>query len=585
MVGTRRQPCTPMAGHRSMTDVGASSADLVIVNARVFVGGDPRRPQALPLGSRDGPAPPGSPTAVAVSAGRIAWVGLSRDAGAWRSPRTEVFDARGGLVTPGFEDAHLHFWMGALSLAQVDLQGADTVEDLAAILGRWRNEHPEASWVVGRGWHYGIFPSGMPDRALLDHLVPDRPALLECFDAHTHWANSAALARAGVTAESPDPARGTIERDAAGEPTGILKEFAHELFEGLIPTPSEDERAELARAAVALAQRHGVTAVQDAWTDIDDLHRHARLRDGDVPGVRVRIAMPAEEADWSDGVDQGRRRWKDRLKRYRSELTMVGPDAWLSGGIVKAFGDGVIETGTAWMLGPYEGQDAGERRIFGRPNWTADGLAAMTAMAAEQGWQVEIHAIGDGAIRAALDAHERAPSARGRVEHIEWPDPADVPRFGRLGIVASMQPEHASPVPHKAAVRERWIGRRTERGWPWASILRGGGVVAFGSDWPVATLDPLVHLRVAVTRTDDRGHPPGGWLPAERLTVAEALACATWGGAYAALAEDRRGTVEVGKAADLVILDRDLLVEGATAIAGTTVQATISAGRVVYRAS
>lgn len=575
-------------------------ADLLIVNGRVFVGADPRRPDRLPPGSRDGPAPDGAPDAVAVAGGRIAWVGRADDGQLWRGPATLVIDAGGGLIAPGFEDAHLHFRMGAISLLQVDLQPAGTIDELARILRAWVASHQDASWVVGRGWHYGTFPGGMPDRRLLDKLVPDRPAVLECFDGHTHWLNSAALSRARVTAETPNPPHGTIERDpATGEPTGILKEFAHELLAGVVPQPSEEEIAAAMGEAIVLAQRHGLTAVHEAWTEIEDLRRYVRLRDEarldhDAPlGLRFRVAFPADAADWREGVEPGRRAWEERLASYSGELAAARPDEWLSGGIVKAFADGVIESRTAWMLDPYEEEAGMAEEPYGRPNWTSEALAEMTSVAAERGWQVQIHAIGDAAIRAALDAHEQAAVVRtrglrhhprGRIEHVEWPHPDDVPRFGAIGAIASMQPYHASPVPHKARVRERQIGTRTERGWPWASILRAGGVVAFGSDWPVASFDPLVHLHAAVTRTDRDGHPEGGWLPRERLAVAEALACYTWGSAFAALGDARRGTIAPGRAADLVVLDRDILAEGAAAIAGTRVLATISGGDVVYRA-
>jgi len=584
--------------------MSTGTADLLIVNGRVFVGGDPRGSKVLPAGSRDGPPPEGTPDAVAILGGRIAWVGRAAESRAWRGPATEVIDAGGGLIAPGFEDAHLHFRMGAVSLLQADLQPAESVADLRRILDEWQRSHPDAEWIVGRGWHYGVFPGGMPDRGLLDELIPDRPAVLECFDGHSHWLNSAALSRARITRDTPDPPHGTVERDpTTGEPTGILKEFAHELFAAVVPRPSEEETGGALRAATGLAQRHGITAVQDAWTEIDDLGRYARLRADAPQGLRLRTAFPADPVDWHGGIEAGRRAWGERLAAYAAELGAVGPDKWLRGGIVKAFADGVIESRTAWMLAPYEeanadapsGGDAGAST--GRSNWTAEALTEMTTMAVARDWQVQIHAIGDAAIRAALDAHEAAasvqprdrprggsPGLRNRIEHVEWPDPADVPRFGALGVIASMQPYHASPVPHKAAGRERQIGRRTEHGWPWASILRAGGPVAFGSDWPIASFDPPLHLHAAVTRTDPHREPEGGWLPGERLSVAEALACYTWGSAFAAVAEHERGTIVPGHAADLVVLDRDLLAEGASAIQGTRVVATICGGRVVYRA-
>lgn len=554
------------------------------MGARLFLGGDPRAADAIPAWSREGPPDPDAPTAVAARAGRIAWVGHDRDAAAWRGPKTEVLDARGGLVTPGFEDAHVHLRMGALALAQADLDGAASFGELARRLSAWQDAHADTSWVVGRGWHYGLFEGGLPDRGLLDRLVPDRPAVLEAFDGHTHWLNSRALAAAGITADSPDPGHGTIERDTeTGEPSGILKEFAHELLADVLPRPSDAEIDDLLEEAIQAAHGRGVTAVQEAWTEIADLRRYRRLRDAGRLGIRLRVALPADDSGWRTDLDAGSRAWRERLHEYGAELARSKPDEWLSGGIVKAFADGVIESGTAWMLGPYESTAPGGVGTTGRPNWSPAALTAMTSIAADAGWQIEIHAIGDAAIRAALDAHQRATGTRGRVEHVEWPDPRDVPRFGSLGVIASMQPMHMLPGPGQAGVRRDAVGARTGRGWPWARILRTGGVVAFGSDWPIAPLDPLRHLRAAI----EPRHPdsdPGRGEAAEQLGLAVALACATWGSAYAARAEATRGTLAVGKAADVSILDRDLLAEGPGALAGTSVRATIVDGRVVYRA-
>jgi predicted amidohydrolase YtcJ len=575
--------------------MASDPADLIVRNARLFAGGDPRTAAEFPAWMREGAMPEDAPTALAAADGRIVWSGTDREADAFRGPRTEVIDARGTLVTPGFEDAHVHLELGARSLAEADLSGAATIDALAGALRDWRAAHPTASWVVGRGWQYGLFPGGMPDRALLDRLVPDLPAMLECFDGHTHWLNSAALAAAGITAATAQPRHGTIERDATGEPTGILKEFAHELLDDVIPRGTEGELDALFRDAFAHARRLGITALQDAWTEPADLRRLARLRDrGDI-GLRVRVATPADEAEWHGGLPIARRRWAAALDAYAAALAGVGVDAWLRGGVVKAFADGVVESGTAWMLEPYEGLSADDDGARGRPTWTPDALAAMTSVAVGRGWQVEIHAIGDRAIRAALDAHATAAvetgqhpdgrTDRGRVEHVEWPDPADVARFAQLGVIASIQPTHALPIPHKLEVREQRIGARVRRGWPTASLLRSGALVAFGSDWPIATIDPLRQILAAVTRRDPDSHEGAGWLPRECLTLAEALACATWGSAAAGRSADRRGTLAPGMDADLVVLDRDVLADGVDSLSETRVAVTIVAGRVVYRAA
>lgn len=565
-------------------------ADLLVVNGRVFAGGDPRRPDALPPGSRDGPPPEGAPTAVAVAGERIAWVGRDAEVAAWRGPLTEVVDARGGLVLPGFEDAHIHFRMGAISLRRIDLLDAYDYEAIEATIRGYAAAHPEAPWVLGRGWYYASFPGGMPNRAQLDAMVPDRPAVMECYDGHTMWLNSLALARAGIDRETPDPPNGEIERDpATGEPTGILKEAAAWLIDRVVPEPEEEETLATLGEAIALAHRHGLTAVQDAWAMPEEFAWYERLRDAGALTLRIRLAMYADAAPWRDGPEAGARAWEERLDAYGAAAEGRRDDSWLSTGIVKAFADGVVESRTAWLLEPYDGLAPDAPGARGLPNWTPETLSAMTVAADRRGWQVEIHAIGDGGVRAALDAHAAArrangrPDRRGRLEHIETIDAADIARFGREGVIASMQPFHADPTPNQAQLWTANIGARAERAWVWRSILAAGGVVAFGSDWPVVRFDPRLHLNMAVNRTTRDGRPPGGWLPEQRLPVSQALAAYTWGSAYAAFGEGWRGTLEAGKVADLVVLDRDLLADGGSAILGTEVRLTVAGGRVVHR--
>jgi predicted amidohydrolase YtcJ len=553
-------------------------ADLLVVGGRIFRGFGPG--ETPPDGSEAGAPPSGAPTAVALVEDQIAWVGRDRDALAdWRGPRTEIVDARGGLVLAGFEDAHIHLLSGARGLDEVDLFPA---ADVAAILDRVRAHaaaHPDAEWVTGHGWIYAPFPGGLPTRQQLDAAVPDRPAWMTCYDGHTGWVNSAGLAAAGIDRDTPDPPDGIIVRDpVTGEPTGALKEGAVALVDRLLPQPAPTEDLAALRRTIRDLHAAGITAVQDAWSAPDELHLWRRLLDdGELP-IRVRLAfqMPPD-------ITLGE--WRNRLDAYEAIAFPMRGGLWLSAGILKGFADGVVESRTAAMLAPYEGDTS-----TGHPEWAPDKLDAFVREADDRGWQLEVHAIGDRGVRMALDAFERAVSANGprarrhRVEHVETIDAADIPRFGRQGVVASMQPYHADPSPNQISL---WAGNigpdRASRAWPWASILRHGGTVALGSDWPVVPFDPFIALNSAVNRQTVQGEPPGGWLPAERLTLPEALSAYTLGSARAAWADGRRGTIAPGLDADLVVLERDLLAAGASAIIGTNIRLTVIGGRIVHR--
>ena len=556
-------------------------ADLIVINARVFRAFAPG--ESPTPGSDLGLPPAGAPTAVALSGGRIASVGSDRDAlREHRGARTEVVDARGGLLTAGFDDAHTHVLYGARALDLVDLFGLETVEAIGTAIRSWAAAHPDRPWVEGRGWFYAPFPGAMPTRAILDELVPDRPAWLEGYDGHTGWANSRALAAAGIDAGTPDPPFGEIVRDpATGEPTGALKEAAMRLFDGVPPPPSAEADLASMRRAFAAFHRLGLTAVQDAMVVPAEVPVWRRLlADGDL-GVRARLALTMTPA-----TDPAA--WEQRLDEFEAAVGDLRGGRWLDAGILKGFADGVIESRTAAMIEPYAGSDS-----RGVPEWTPTELDAHVAAAGRRGWQIEVHAIGDGGVRMVLDAYERAgltdprPVAdrpRHRIEHIETVAADDIPRFGRLGVIASMQPFHADPSPNQISVWAANIGpERASRAWPWRSIRAGGGVIALGSDWPVVPFDPFIAIHGAVTRQNLHGEPAGGWLPEERLSLPEALSAYGHGAAYAAHADDHRGTIRVGADADLVVLDRDLLALDASAIIGTGVALTVVDGRVVHR--
>jgi predicted amidohydrolase YtcJ len=538
-------------------------ADLIVTNGRVF--------------TADGSGVVAQ--AVAARGAQIIKVGSTRDIRRLRRDGTVEIDARGGTVMPGFNDAHLHFMSGGLSLSKVELLDATTLDRIGEKIRAFAAANPDAAWVQGRGWYYEPFPGGLPHKALLDELVPDRPAYMVAYDGHTAWVNSRALRLAGVTRRTKDPRNGVVVRDArTGEPTGVLKETAMSLVARLLPEPTRDERLGALRTAMREAHRLGVTSVQNAHGSADEFALYDALRRSGELKVRVYSALSVgpgyDERSPGDDPEVLRQRYPD--------------DPLFKTGAIKMLVDGVIEGHTAVMLEPYSNRP-GER---GTPRFAADELQRLVTSFDRRGWQIMIHAIGDGGIRMVLDAFERAAAenpvpARGRrhrIEHIETTDLADIPRFGKLGVIASMQPFHANPSPNQIGVWTANIGdARAARGWVYGSIRAGGGRLAFGSDWPVVTLDPRFGLNMAVNRTTPEGTPEGGWYPAERMPLALALEAYTSGAAWASFDEQRKGRLAPGQLADIVILSKDVFALPSSRLLEAEVTMTIFDGKVVYR--
>jgi predicted amidohydrolase YtcJ len=415
---------------------------------------------------------------------------------------------------------------------------------------------------------------------VLDALVPDRPAYLISYDGHTGWVNSAALKLAGVTRRTASPSHGTIVRDPrTGEPTGVLKEAAMGLVASVLPPSTRAERLAALRAAMTEAHRRGVTSVVSAGGAPDDLDLYDELRRRKELEIRVYAALSAHSTTTAA-----------ELAAFANLRAKYSDDPLFKTGAIKLMADGVIESHTAAMLAPYSNRAT----VRGEPRMNAEALGRLVTALDKDDWQLMIHAIGDRAVRMALDAFEAAAAAnpaptrgrRHRIEHIETIDPLDIPRFGRLGVIASMQPYHGLPDPAQMAVWSGNIGaERASRGWLYGSIARAGGLVAFGSDWPVVAMDPLLGLHVAVNRTTLEGEPDGGWLPAERLALAHAIDAYTRNAAWASFDEHRKGTLERDMLADIVILSSDIFARPAADVAGAEVAVTIFDGKVVYQRS
>jgi hypothetical protein len=532
-------------------------ADRVFVNGRVFTG-DPGKPLV---------------EALAVRGNTLLDVGSSSAIRRLAGKGTDVVDLRGRFVVPGFIDAHAHLVGGGLSLEELRL---DDAFDLAAVSQRiaaWAKAHPDARWVTGEGWSYAAFPDGLPTRAQLDALVPDRPAYLSSYDGHTGWANSAALRLAELTRETKDPPGGTIVRDARGEPTGVLKETsAQELVERLVPKrlPHEIERA--LRRGIEQAAAWGLTGVQQAGISEDDLAGLARALEA-TPRLRVYAALHMERNPTPESLAR-----QDELRRrYASPRLRIGA--------VKGFLDGVVEARTAAMFEPYPGGGSG------LPRFTQDELDRAVAAYDKAGWQVMLHAIGDRAIDMALTAFERAARANGtsgrrhRVEHIEVPRTADLARFKALGVVASTQAMFPYPNANHLTVYVPALGpERARRALAFKAIDDAGAVQAFGSDWPVFTAEVVRGIAVAVTRTTVEGTPAGGWEPAQRISVEAALRHFTRDAAFAEHSEQERGVLAKGRLADLVVLSQDLLTLAPERIKDTKVLLTVLGGQDSYRA-
>jgi predicted amidohydrolase YtcJ len=527
------------------------SADLVIVNANVRTM-DAKRTQAQ---------------SVAVSKGKIIAIGSDADTKPLIGPNTTVIDAKGRLVLPGFNDAHVHFLETGAQLSSVDLRSAKSPEEFAQRIKEFAAKLPKGRWVLGGQWdHENWKPNNLPTAAMIDAVTPDNPVFVNRLDGHMALANSLAIKMAGVDKNTPEVSGGLIVRDAAGNPTGVFKDAAMGYIEKVIPDASFEQKLEFAQAVTDYAASMGVTSVQDmsAGTDVgvyQELLRQGKLK------TRVYACSPLGDY----------KRWQNTGVHYAFGSAM------LRVGCLKGFADGSLGSTTAWFFEPY--LDAPNTSGLPRAEVTTT-MKQNIVDADKAGLQVNIHAIGDRANATILDFFENAVNTNGardrrfRIEHAQHLRQDDISRFGKLGVVASMQPMHI--IDDGRWAWKRLDEKRLKGTYAFRSLLDSGAVLAFGSDSPVAPMNPVFGIYAAVTRRTLDDKNPNGWIPEQKISVDEAVRGFTWGSAYGEFQENIKGTLEVGKVADIVILSDDIFAIDPVKISQTKVMMTIVDGRMAF---
>ena len=501
---------------------------------------------------------------------RIVAVGSSAEIDLWRGPDTKVIDAGGKLLLPGFDDSHVHFISGGAQLDQVELNDATTPEEFARRIGAQAKKTPKGEWILGGDWDETKWPKPqLPTKELVDAVTGNTPIFVNRYDGHQSLANTAAMKLAGITAKTPDVPGGVIVRDKSGNPTGIFKDAAMDLINKAIPPMSHERRMRAAHRALEHAASVGVTSVQDMNPEFADVAVYSEL--AEKGELTTRIYAAPMETNWQDQAKVG--------------LRHAWGSSYLRLGAVKGYADGSLGSGTAYMYEAFS-DEPGNRGLLSDEMHPPTAMRARLLKAAAAGLQLRVHAIGDHGIAMILDIFGDIEKEHGyhdqrfAIEHAQHMAEKDFERFAKLHVIASMQPYHAIDDGRWAEGR---LGHaRSRYSYAWRSFLDHGVKLAFGTDWFVAPLNPMLGLYAAVTRATLDGKNPDGWVPEEKITLPEAVEAYTMGSAFAEFQENVKGSITPGKLADMVILSDNIFDVKPEAIRSVKVETTIVGGKIVY---
>jgi predicted amidohydrolase YtcJ len=516
--------------------------------------------------------------AVAITGNTITQTGDTQSILALAGPETEIIDLGGKLVTAGFNDAHIHFLSGSMGLTQVDLLATKSLEEVFSITLAFIQNNPEKPWITGRGWQYTYFDSGLPDHQSMKALDIDKPIFIKAYDGHSAYANPKALELAGINSATVFEGFGEVVKDAQGNPTGALKEDAMGLVGDLVPEPSYEDKINALKKGMSLAASLGITSMQNASGSEEELNLYLDLlRKGEL-GLRYAAAFSVGEESKPEDLE--------RFQFLKDSIGTSNP--WIRADAIKFMLDGVIESHTAAMLEHYADLLPDHELALGLLNLELDRYQSLVKDLDARGFRLYTHAIGDRGVREVLSAYEKAAEEnpaqerRHRIEHIETLSPEDISRFAKSGILASMEPIHADPA--TVGVWAKAIGEeRLPWSFAWNSILASGAQLVFSSDWPACiSLDPIRGIHVAVNRRDPSGFPAEGWVPAEKISIYEALKAYTFMGAFSSFEENQKGLIKAGHLADLIVFSQDLFTIEPMDIHKTKIDLTVLDGKKIY---